>query len=500
MRKRIISLTLIITILAVGVTGRIGYIIFSDAYTVSEGYNSYSLTIDTLAPTLYYNDNQRITNNVRSCVAVIRPNAECVAELSKIFDTVKIKEITDELKKGYPVLTKIDKSDKQKFKYNYVFDTYDTECSFTQLIDKTSSGMMTYIDDTVGKRKINFSIDAKRRLLSGDEGNIIDDNYNSKEGYQLSISRDIQKITYDACKTIKSGCAVVMNIRDSSILACVTKPDNSYVNKPFQKYPVGSVFKLIVSACAIENNCDLSYNCVGKIIVGDTTFGCQNYHKHAKQTLKDALANSCNCYFVNLALHLGKDKLIKTAKAFGFEDTTQLYDNWKIKNGLLPDENDLISKGQLALLGFGQGKLLSTPLQICSSLCTIANDGKKNEPKLVIAKVDKDGMSSKITYDESERVISKSSSDKLVKYMRYVVSDGTGRRAESNDNKSAGKTATAQTGQYNRGIEVLNTWFAGIYPYDNPKYAIVVMVEDGTSGATDCCPIFRTIVEKINDL
>ncbi len=47
--------------------------------------------------------------------------------------------------------------------------------------------------------------------------------------------------------------------------------------------------------------------------------------------------------------------------------------------------------------------------------------------------------------------------------------------------------------------EILYTWFAGFYPYDNPEYSIVVMTEDGTSGATDCGPIFRTIVENIEE-
>ena len=62
---------------------------------------------------------------------------------------------------------------------------------------------------------------------------------------------------------------------------------------------------------------------------------------------------------------------------------------------------------------------------------------------------------------------------------------------------SAGKTSTAQSGRYENGTEILNTWFAGVYPYDNPEYAIVVMTENGKSGAGDCCPIFRAIVEKL---
>ena len=53
---------------------------------------------------------------------------------------------------------------------------------------------------------------------------------------------------------------------------------------------------------------------------------------------------------------------------------------------------------------------------------------------------------------------------------------------------------------YVDGKEQLNTWFVGFYPYDNPKYSIVVMREGGKSGAGDCCPVFRTIVEKIDNM
>ena len=83
--------------------------------------------------------------------------------------------------------------------------------------------------------------------------------------------------------------------------------------------------------------------------------------------------------------------------------------------------------------------------------------------------------------------------------MKYVVSNGTGANAYY-DGKTAGKTATAQSGIYANGKEVLNTWFAGFYPYNNPKYTIVVMREDGISGSGDCCPIFRRIVEKLDKM
>ena len=80
--------------------------------------------------------------------------------------------------------------------------------------------------------------------------------------------------------------------------------------------------------------------------------------------------------------------------------------------------------------------------------------------------------------------------------MKNVVENGTGFNAQYKS-QTAGKTATAQSGIYVDGKEKLNTWFVGFYPYDNPKYSIVVMREGGKSGAGDCCPVFRTIVEKL---
>ena len=73
---------------------------------------------------------------------------------------------------------------------------------------------------------------------------------------------------------------------------------------------------------------------------------------------------------------------------------------------------------------------------------------------------------------------------------------GTGSGADYHG-RSAGKTATAQSGRYVQGREVLNTYFAGVYPFAHPRYAIVVMRENGTSGAADCCPVFRRIVSSL---
>ena len=184
----------------------------------------------------------------------------------------------------------------------------------------------------------------------------------------------------------------------------------------------------------------------------------------------------------------------------GFDDETELFDKWIIDNATLPSLDDLESKGELSLFGFGQGKLSVTPFQMCSFLCTVGNMGIKNEPRLFLDNINNADEKTAVKYPDGESVLSFDTCKTLLEYMNYVVTDGTGKNALSSDKKSAGKTATAQTGQFFMKNEYLNTWFAGVYPYDNPKYAVVVMKEHGKSGSQDCCPIFRTIVEKLMNM
>lgn len=498
MHKRIIALTTSIVLLFVAIVGRIGYITMSGAYMVSDSYSSYSLVIDKLEPNMYYSNGTLINNNVKSNVLVIRPNAKCLSEMRGFFSYNEQIQIRKDLEKGYPVIKNVDK--KYNPKYIQAFEQKSTQTTLNQLLSPMSSGLISHCEISGGELRINYGVDALGRLLSGDEGRLIDNNYSTKEGLVLSINKDIQDIVYNACEKLDNGCAIVMNVKTGDIVASVTKPDDCYINKPFLNYSVGSVFKLVVSVCALENNVDLYYNCNGSIIIGDTIFSCQNNHKHGYQSLKYALANSCNCYFVNLAITLGKDKIRKTAQDLGFCQPISIYNDWRIDGALFPTDSDLQSTGQLALLGFGQGKILVSPLEMCSVISTISNSGYYHKPNLVIGKVDKGGQVMPINHNDSIKLLSNNSAKKMVKYMRYVVTNGTGFNAESSSHKSAGKTATAETGQYINGTQINNTWFAGVYPFDAPKYAIVIMKENGQSGSEDCCPIFRTIVENIDSL
>ena len=485
MKKRIITMCVLIVFLFTAIGSRVGYIVFSNINKVSTSYNSYGLTLETIYPDICYCDNSKITNNKEKYIAVLRPNERTLSDLHNLFSSSEAYNISKQLSEGYPILKEIDSIKKDNAKYIDIVSVNSSEYIAKQLISADSSGLLSYVEPAC-ERKISFHIDALGRMLGGDKGEITEENKSSIKSINLSLNKDVEEIAYNAAKDLKSGCIVIMDVKSSSILACITKPDESYINKPFKQYNVGSIFKTVVSLCALENDIEFYYTCDGKTKVGDTEFSCQKEHIHGFENLKSALANSCNCYFINLALKLGKDKILQTADKLGFNEEINIYNEWSIKSASLPDEEDLRSKGELALLGFGQGKLTSTPLQMCYSLCTIANGGKRNSIKLVNSITDKQGTVEKIEYPLQKAVFKEDNCYKLVNYLRYVVTDGTGRNAEDSSAESAGKTATAQTGQYFQGEELLNTWFAGVYPYESPEYAIVVMCENGKSGSEDC--------------
>ena len=499
MRKRIICFCVILSVILTSLTGRIAYITFSNNYAVSKGYNSYSLTLETVYPTVYYSSGDKMTNNKTKYLAILKPNTKTISDLHNLFSNESVYKITSDLKNGYPIVKEIDESKAGNVKYIQIYEANDSEYPAKQLISASSSGLLKYLKPCTEKR-IRFNTDALGRMLQGSEGEIYEEELAANKGLKTTIDAGVQQIAYDSLKNIGEGCAIIMDVKTSSLLACVTKPDSSYINKPFEQYSVGSVFKTIVALCALENNVDYYYTCYGKTKVGDTVYSCQKNHVHSFQGMEAALANSCNCYFVNLALKLGKDKILNTARKLGFDDEIKLYNNWSFNSSVLPSEAELGSMGELALFGFGQGKLTATPAQICYALCTIGNGGKKNQFRFALSEETKEGTFRNFEYKKEQEVFKKKNCDRLIEFLRYVVSNGTGKNANDKNNKSAGKTATAQTGQYINNYELLNTWFAGVYPYDNPEYAIVVMCENGKSGSEDCAPAFRYIVEKLSDL
>ena len=262
---------------------------------------------------------------------------------------------------------------------------------------------------------------------------------------------------------------------------------------------MGSVFKLVTAVGALENGINLPlYTCTGQITKSGNAFNCSKLEGHGETDLAGAISQSCNPYFIELGTRLGGKRLSEAAETAGFGSPVDLGNGYLTDSGILPDFTDLNSDAAVGNFAFGQGRFTATPLQVAAFINTIATDGIYKEPYLVRGYTDSKGAFAPIITDSPYRIFEKDTCRVLKKAMLSTTIDGTGTLAFSSLFNSCGKTATAQSGQYdNTGREIKICWYAGFFPAENPRYTLCIMVEDGTSGGTDCAPLFKEICENI---
>ncbi len=361
----------------------------------------------------------------------------------------------------------------------------------------------------------SYNTDAQGRLLKGGVNSADYSSYNTKQGVQLTVDRDIQEIVERSAASLKTGAVTVSEVSTGKIKAIASFPtfdcnnleaslkdkNEPFLNRALENYAVGSVFKVLICAAALESRISENYShiCKGYEYCGDVRFNCHKEEGHGKMDMRSALANSCNPYFISLAGEVGYEKILSLAKEFGIDKEIVLTVANISPAGNLPSERVLSSPAGLANFSFGQGELLASPLKMSCVYQTIANGGILCPPSIVEGIVDREG---KLTSEQSKsapkRVLSENASAKIMEFLSYTVTDGTGKSAQPYNVTAAGKTATAQTGIYfENSAEKLNSWFIGVIPASNPKYVISVMKENGKSGSLDCAPVFKKISEEI---
>ena len=377
------------------------------------------------------------------------------------------------------------------------------------------------LSDAAGTVYAEVTLDANGRALAGDGITLRSDNYDSPAGLVLTVDRDIQRIAEDALarSSITCGAAVVQDCNTGELLACASVPvydpadltpsltdeDLPFLNRAVSAYPVGSVFKPFIAAAALNAGRNLNdvYECQGRMTVGTREFRCYNGNVHRGETLNEAIANSCNCYFIEQGLAVGAEGVINTCAAFGFGRKCELFPGDGSQKGNLPASEEITSDAQLANLCFGQGELLISPVQMAAAYSALANGGTYYEPYLLKELIDGSGQTYGWFRPETEpyRVADEAACRQIGKCLYNNMIGGTGAGGRPANTTAAGKTATAQTGRYDEtGTEQLCTWFAGYFPYTQPQYTVVVFNEKGRSAAVDCAPVFKEIVEKVVSL
>ena len=501
--------------------------ISENSLQAGKSVSSKTIELATLRGTIYDCNLNPITNVKTDIFIAAKPSNEAVARLKDILIPEVFESVKERLSKGKPIAVKSEKTveENNDIKCILVPKRYGDDsfaCHITGYLNGEGNGVSgiekaydSLLNSETVIPKVRFSADANGKALMGEEITV-EDNRIPKTGVVLTIDNDIQKIVETVLDNsgMECGAAVVMDIKSGAIRACASRPvfdrnnisaslndDNSpFINRAFLSFSVGSVFKPVVAAAAIENGEDGSfiYKCTGNVTFNGVTFNCHKKSGHGILDLEGAIANSCNTYFIALAHNTGAENIIETAKSFGFGKEISLSDGMKSASGYLPETDELDSKAALANLSFGQGSLSATPLQICTMISIVANGGVFVKPYLVEGETDSSGnYIKKEEYKERTEIISEDTSALLRRCLQSVVVSGSGKNAESRILQTAGKTATAQTGRKENGEEIYNSWFAGYFPADNPEYAVVIMRENGNGGSKDCAPLFRMIAETV---
>lgn len=257
-------------------------------------------------------------------------------------------------------------------------------------------------------------------------------------------------------------------------------------------YEPGSVFKIITSSIAIEENImqpDVanSFDCTGSIIVeGEKRpINCWKSGGHGKQTLTNALENSCNPAFVKLGLMIGKERSYKYYDAFGFFGKTGISLSGEPKSGIFYPLDE-INNHELGTASFGQ-RFTITPLQMITAAAAIANDGVLVQPQIVSSMTNTDtGEVTTFQTQEVRQVISKETADTVASMMESVVLHGTGQRVikgiEGMSQYSiGGKTGTSEpiNGSTDDGYIAS---FLAISPVENTKIVLLVILDTPGEG------------------
>ncbi len=283
-----------------------------------------------------------------------------------------------------------------------------------------------------------------------------------------------------------------------------TKRQEMWSDRNFSStYEPGSTFKLIVAATALEESItgvDIAndFNCNGYAEVEDRQIKCANSAVHGRQTLRQALGNSCNSAMIQLGQRIGATTLYKYLRAFGFFERTGV----GIVGESRSNFHDLSKVGpvELATTSFGQ-RFEITPLQLITAVSAIANDGKLMKPRIVKQYINTDTKTiTEIETTEVRKVISEDTAKQVRNIMKYVVTDGGGRYGKVEGYSIGGKTGTSEPSP-SHPEDGYAVSFISLVPVEDPEIVILVVIYNPSTenpyGSKIAAPIVANMLSEI---
>jgi penicillin-binding protein 2 len=362
------------------------------------------------------------------------------------------------------------------------------------------------------------------------------------EDIHLSLDLELQQFTYERLSAELSASSVVVDVNTGAVLALASVPSfdptaflsrlshqqwkewrdsprTPLVNKCIRgQYPPGSTFKMIVGLAALEAGLVTpSYDvfCGGYTSLGNARFHC--WKSHGRVALHEAISQSCDVYFYDLARRVGVDGIAAMARRFGLGHVLDL-DLPGERPGLVPTSEwkrealgEPWQRGETLVVGIGQGFMLATPLQLAIMTARLCNGGRAVKPWFVRDKTEPFRSSPSVG-------VSQENLDHILKGMEMVVnhSRGTARRhaLTLEGVQMGGKTGTSQVRRITRAERAAGLhkrkdrpWehrhhalFVCFAPIAAPRYAVSVIVEHGQSGSAAAAPIARDIMTRVLEL
>ena len=339
----------------------------------------------------------------------------------------------------------------------------------------------------------------------------------------LKIQQALERELDNALKMYNPDGAwgIVMNPNNGEILALASRPTfspNNYKDYSIEEinrnlpiwmtYEPGSTFKIIsLSGALNEKLIDLDkdhYYDTGSVKVSGATIHCWKHGGHGAQTYLEVVENSCNTGFVSIGFKLGKDKLFKYIKDFGFGSKTGIELNGE-ENGIIFNPSK-IGDLETATTAFGQGVSV-TALQQITAVSAAVNGGTLYKP-YIVKSINEPQTNQVVLKNEPKvirKVISNEASDKVKYALESVVAKGTGHNAYIADYRVGGKTGTAQkvsNGVYMQGNYI--TSFIGIMPSNKPEVVVYIAVDNAKGitqyGGTVAAPLAREVMKSIIDI
>ena len=467
-----------------------------------------------------------------------------VETIAKKVDQTKVATLKNWMKENnVSVGINIDEDNKRYYPYNNLASQVIGFCgNDNQCLSGIESTWDTILTGTPGK--IVSSKGSDQQEIPDSEETYI----SAENGSDLTLSIDVniqtivekylkQAVDENNCK--KGGNVIVMNPKTGDILAMASYPDYN-LNEPYtpnetlaqtynslsteeksealykmwtnksvaETYEPGSVFKVITSSVALEENITTTdkandFYCKGYEEFEDTSSGtlkikCWSATPHGSQTLRKALGNSCNPAFMQLGKRIGASTLYKYYNAFGLFESTH--------SGLYGEQSSIFQKlenvgpVELATMSFGQ-RLNITPLQMITAISSIANDGVLLQPRIVKQYTNTDtGAVTKVPVTKVRQVVSAETAKEVRSLMESVVTDGSGRHAAVQGYSIGGKTGTSEP-IYTQKDNGYVASYCAIAPVEDTQVTLLLTLYDPPAnnhqGGTLAGPVVSQMLSKI---